>query len=198
MDILISTKNKNKIIEFSRNLEPLGYSIKRLSDFNIDINIQENGNTFEDNAFIKATNLYNIVKMSIIADDSGLEVDYLNKRPGIYSARYGGNKITDRERCQLILDELKGVPRELRTARYICAICYIDNNENKYIIKESCEGYIGDKMIGKNGFGYDVIFMNDNLSFAQLDSQKKDELSHRGKAIRSLVRIIKTKGDKLC
>lgn len=191
INILLATNNIHKKEEFNRMLNPLGYTVLSLKDKNIDIDIEENGISFDENATIKAKTIYGIVNIPVIADDSGLEVDYLNKKPGIYSARYGGEDLSDLDRCKLILSQLEGVSLEKRTARFCCSICYIDMLGKVYIVNASCEGKIGFEIKGENGFGYDNIFLYGNKTFAEIDGHLKDKVSHRAKAIDKFLNLLK-------
>lgn len=192
MKVVIATKNNHKLREFKRILTPLGYEVLSQQDVKIDIDVEENADTFEGNSMLKAKAIYNATKMITIADDSGLEIDYLNGEPGVYSARYGGEGKNDKDRCNLVLQKLKGVSKEKRNARFVCAISMILSENDVRTYKGVCNGYIADDFVGDNGFGYDPIFMvNDKDSFATLDGIEKDKLSHRGKALRLLEEDLK-------
>ena len=187
MKLVVATKNAHKLIEMKRILEPLGYEVLSQADVNVDVDVEETGTTFEENAALKARAIYQATGMVTLADDSGLEVDCLNGEPGIYSARYGGEGKNDRDRCELVLQKLKGVPQKDRTARFVCVIHLIFNEEDQRTYRGECEGFIGEDFVGDNGFGYDPIFMvNDHDSFATLDGVEKDALSHRGRALEKL------------
>ncbi|MCL2036357.1 MAG: RdgB/HAM1 family non-canonical purine NTP pyrophosphatase [Oscillospiraceae bacterium] len=192
MKLVIASDNAGKIREFKQLLSPSNYDYEVLSQSEVgfDIKVEETGKTFEENAVIKATALFTFLKTRgesdfiVIADDSGLEVDKLGGEPGVYSARYA----PEGQRKQTILTKLEGVPLEERTARFVCSICCIDSSVPKNHIKVSgeCEGYIGFECKGENGFGYDPIFMVGEESFAEIDSDRKNEISHRGIALRKL------------
>ena len=139
---------------------------------------------------IKARAVYEISKCAVIADDSGLEVDALGGEPGVHSARYGGTR-DDKVHNDLVLKKLEGVPDEKRTARFVCAITYIDENGAQSSFLGKFEGRIGYKELGKNGFGYDPIFMVGDVSSAELSPDEKNAVSHRGKALRLLADYIK-------
>lgn len=194
MKIILASNNKNKIVELKQILFPLGYEIISQSEAGVDIEVEESGTTFEENSMIKAKAIYEISKMPVIADDSGLEVDYLGKAPGVYSHRYAGENATDKDRCKKILSELDGVPDEKRTARFVCVISYIDSNGNASVMRGECEGIIGREMKGDNGFGYDPIFMIGDKSFAEISSEEKNKISHRANALKKLTE--KLKGEK--
>lgn len=194
MKVVIATKNQHKLLEFKRILQPLGYEVLSQKDVGVDIDVEETATTFYGNARLKAKAIYEITKMITIADDSGLEVDYLNGEPGVYSARYGGQGKTDKDRCNLILEKLKNVPKEKRTARFVCAIYMILSEKDERLYEGLCQGYIGYDFNGDNGFGYDPIFMvNDKDSFATLKGKEKDKLSHRGQALQKMQQDLKQK-----
>ena len=192
MDIIIATNNAHKVEEFKRILTPLGFNVFSLKDKNIKIDVEENGTTFEENAIIKAKAIYDIVKLPVIADDSGLCVDALNGEPGIFSARYGGKDLDQHSKNSLILKRLEGV--ENRSARFVCAIAYIDLKGKIHTFVANCEGSIGYEEKGKNGFGYDPLFMVGDKSFSEVSSEEKDLLSHRGKANKMLCEFIAKQG----
>ena len=194
MKIILASNNKNKIFELKQILSPLGYEIISQSEAGVNIEVEESGTTFEENSMIKAKAIYEISKMPVIADDSGLEVDYLGKAPGVYSHRYAGENATDKDRCKKILKELDGVSDEKRTARFVCVISYIDSNGNASVMRGECEGFIGKEMKGDNGFGYDPIFMIGDRSFAEISSEEKNTISHRANALKKLTE--KLKGEK--
>lgn len=194
MKIILASNNKNKIVELKQILFPLGYEIISQSEAGVNIEVEESGTTFEENSMIKAKAIYEISKMPVIADDSGLEVDYLGKAPGVYSHRYAGENATDKDRCKKILNELDGVSDEKRTARFVCVISYIDSNGNVSVMRGECEGFIGKEMKGDNGFGYDPIFMIGDRSFAEISSEEKNTISHRANALKKLTE--KLKGEK--
>lgn len=186
MDIIVATNNKGKLAEFNRILLPLGIHTMSLADLGVCVEIEETGTTFLENAKIKAESIYKITGKPTIADDSGLCVDYLNDAPGVYSARYAGESASDEQNIQKLLQALTLVPMEKRAAKFICSLYFIIDDSRAIAIEESCNGYIGTKKIGEKGFGYDPIFMVENQSFAQIMDKEKDEISHRGKALRQL------------
>ena len=156
--------------------------------------IVEDGETFEENAHIKARAIFEQMKVPTIADDSGLVIDFLNGAPGVYSARYAGEGASDEERCQKVLEEMHGVPRELRGARFVCSIYFIYDEDDEYSVNGTVEGYIGDEPLGSNGFGYDPIFMlDDDESMATIGEDEKNKISHRAKAFEKLAEILKEK-----
>ena len=174
-------------------LSDLGMEILAMKEAGIDKEINENGNTFEENALIKARTVAEDTDAVVLADDSGLEIDYLNKEPGIYSARYLGEDTSYEIKNQALLDRLSGVKKEDRTARFVCAIAAVLPDKREFVVRETIEGYIGEKPAGTNGFGYDPIFYVDEYgcSTAELSEEKKNEVSHRGKALRAMREVLK-------
>ncbi|MCM1524496.1 MAG: RdgB/HAM1 family non-canonical purine NTP pyrophosphatase [Ruminococcus sp.] len=187
MKIILASNNKNKLREFREILEPIGFEVIPQSEAGADIEAEENGTTFEENAYLKARAVYDITGLPVISDDSGLEVDALNGAPGIYSARYA----PEGQRRKRVLSEMKDVPEEKRTARFVCCICYIDEKGGKHIAKGVCEGKIGYENRGTNGFGYDPIFMYGGRSFAELTAEEKNRVSHRSRALEKFKDIIR-------
>ncbi len=194
MKVVIATGNRGKVKEFKELLEPFGFEAVSMADEGISCEIIEDGETFEENAHIKAKAVYDICHLPVIADDSGLEVEFLGGAPGIYSARYGGENATDVERYEKVLSELEGVDDELRGARFVCAIYCILSDDEQYCVTGTLDGYIGHEPQGENGFGYDPIFMVDkDRSVADLSDDEKNEISHRGRALRNLVETLRDK-----
>ena len=187
MKVIIATKNEGKVREFQELLKPYGFEPVSMTQAGVDIEIIEDGETFEENAHIKAKAVRAATGLPVIADDSGLEVEFLGGAPGIYSARYAGENATDKERNEKLLDEMYGVDRPLRNARFVCAIYFILDDKREYCVTGTLEGYIGDEPVGSGGFGYDPIFMlEDERSLAELDESEKNEISHRANAMRKL------------
>lgn len=185
MDFLIATHNKKKQAEMQRVLEPLGINVKTAEDLGIELSeVEENGTTFYENARIKALSGCKESGLPCIADDSGICVDFLNGGPGIYSARYSGGD--DEDNNDKLLSELEGVEKEKRTAHYACSIscCFPDGRELK--AEGKCYGYIGFERQGTGGFGYDPLFITEKGCFGELSPEEKDEMSHRGNALREL------------
>lgn len=192
MKIVIATNNQGKVREFKEILTPLGFEPVSLKDEGIDIEIVEDGETFAENAHIKAEAVYKICGCPVLADDSGLEIEFLNGAPGVYSARYAGEDATDKDRCDKILSELEGVDISLRTARFVCALYCILDNEHEYSVLGTFDGFIGTEPMGENGFGYDPIFMVDEeTSAAMLSPEEKNKISHRANAMKKLAEILK-------
>lgn len=194
--IIFATGNQDKMKEIHMILGDLGIPIYSMKEAGIDINIVENGATFEENAVIKAKAVSKIRPDDIVlADDSGLEIDYLDKAPGIYSARFMGEDTPYYMKNQVLLDKLEGVPDRERTARFVCAVAAVFPGGNVETVRGIVEGIIGYETAGEHGFGYDPIFYIPELgcSTAELDPVKKNEISHRGKALRAMHEIMKSK-----
>ena len=191
--IIFATGNKNKMREIRDILSDLGMEILSMKEAGIDKEINEDGKTFEENALITARAVAEDTDAVVLADDSGLEIDYLNKEPGIYSARYLGEDTSYEIKNQALLDRLSGVKKEDRTARFVCAIAAVLPDKREFVVRETIEGYIGEKPAGTNGFGYDPIFYVDEYgcSTAELSEEKKNEVSHRGKALRAMREVLK-------
>lgn len=187
--ILFATGNEHKMIEIRAILADLGMPVISLKEAGIDVDVEENGQSFEENALIKATEIAKLVENTIVlADDSGLEIDYLNKEPGIYSARYAGVDTSYDIKNQMLLDRLAGVEDEQRTARFVCAIAAVFPNGDQQVVRGTIEGIIGHEIKGENGFGYDPIFFLPELgkTTSELSPEEKNELSHRGNALRAM------------
>ena len=191
MRIIFATGNAGKMREIREIMADMDMEICSMKEAGISLDIEENGTTFEENAQIKAKAVAACTKDIVLADDSGLEVDYLNKEPGVYSARYLGEDTSYDIKNQAILDRLKGVPKEQRTARFVCAIAAVLPDGKTLVTRETIEGYIGECPAGENGFGYDPIFYVDeyHCSTAELTEEQKNEISHRGKALRSMKKL---------
>lgn len=186
--IIFATQNQGKVKEIKKILEGMPVEVLTMDEAGIDIEIEENGKTFEENAIIKAEALKKYTDAIILADDSGLEIDYLNKEPGVYSARYLGKDTPYEVKNQIILERLNEVPREKRTARFVCAIAAAGKDIDTITTLGVIEGYIGDEARGINGFGYDPIFYieNSNKSTAELTPEEKNQISHRGQALNAM------------
>ena len=191
MVVVIASENKGKLAEFDRILRPLGFDVVSKKSAGMNKNIEETGQSFVENAQIKAQKTYEALKLPVIADDSGLEVLALGGAPGIYSARYsadGGISATDESNNQKLLRELDGV--EDRRARYVCALCFINKDGKMFNICEICEGEISTQLEGNGGFGYDPLFKYQGVSFANMRPEQKDAVSHRAKALLKLTQKI--------
>lgn len=191
--IIFATGNEGKMKEIRLLLDDLGIEILSLKEAEIDLDIQEDGETFEENAVIKAKAVMNETGTLVLADDSGLEIDYLNGEPGVYSARYLGEDTSYRIKNQNLIDRLEGVPEEKRTARFVCIIAAVFPDGKILTTKGTIEGIIGYEERGEGGFGYDPIFWlpEYGCSTAELSMEKKNELSHRGKALRAMKKELK-------
>ena len=200
--IIFATGNKNKMIEIRMILADLGCKILSQKEAGIQADVVEDGQTFEENALIKATTIADIARKMpeyknavVLADDSGLEIDALNKEPGIYSARYMGEDTSYDIKNQALIDRLEGVPDEKRTARFVCAIAAALPDGSTEVVRGTMEGRIGYEITGENGFGYDPIFYLPQFgcSSAELEPEKKNELSHRGEGLRKMRVILEKK-----
>jgi XTP/dITP diphosphohydrolase len=183
--LLIATSNPGKIVELKNMLRDLDCLVVGFADLpQTPPSIEETGQTFAENAMLKAEHYHKLTGLTALADDSGLEVDALGGRPGVYSARYGGEGMSSAEQMDMLLNEMKEIPGERRTARFICSIALVGNNL-KRIFEATCEGSIAMSPTGSKGFGYDPIFIDAELgrSFAELTREEKAARSHRGKAL---------------
>ncbi len=186
MRLIFATKNENKMREIREILGDLGWEILSMREAGIDPVIVEDGTTFEENALIKAKAVAACCDDIVLADDSGLVIDALNGEPGIYSSRYAGTDTPYEVKNRMLLDRLEGVPKEERTARFVCAVAAVVPGHEPIVVRGTFEGYIGDEPAGENGFGYDPIFYVEdrNCSSAQLTPEEKNARSHRGNALR--------------
>ena len=200
--IIFATGNEHKMVEVRMILDGLGLEILSQKEAEIQADVVEDGTTFEENALIKASEIAKIAhempeykEAVVMADDSGLEIDYLNKEPGIYSARYMGEDTSYDIKNQNLIDRLAGVPDEERTARFVCAIAAAFPDGTKEVVRGTMEGRIGYEIAGENGFGYDPIFFlpEYGCTSAQLSPEKKNELSHRGEGLKKIRKIIEEK-----
>ena len=204
MDFILATNNMKKLAEMQRILFPLGVNVVTAKMLGITLpDVVEDGETFEQNAKIKAKSACEITGMPAIADDSGLCVDYINGAPGIYSARFAniynknGKNIDNEENADdednnnLLLELLDGVPMEKRTAYYVCAICCIFPDGKEITVRGECHGNIGFERDGNAGFGYDPLFIINGKSFGRYEGEEKDKISHRGNALRKLTTELK-------
>ncbi len=184
-EIVIGTYNNNKKTEIRKILNGIPVRLMDLDDFENPPDVIEDGVTFEDNATKKALELAGFCQMCVMADDSGLEIDALDKRPGVLSSRYCGVDTGYEEKCLRLLEELKGVPFEKRTARFRCAIALAEPDRLQFVVKASCEGIISNEPKGNNGFGYDPIFYvpEHELTMAELEPEVKNRISHRALAL---------------
>jgi XTP/dITP diphosphohydrolase len=190
LEILIATNNLGKVKEIKDILDGCQIKFLNMKDFPNLPAIEEDGKTYQENAFKKARKILEYTDKICLADDSGLEIDYLKGKPGIYSSRWGNS---DEERINKVLKLLEGVPIDKRKARFVCVAVLVFPDGKTYMVKEECKGIIGFQPKGENGFGYDPVFLvpEYNKTFAELGDKIKNKISHRGKAMRRIVEIIK-------
>lgn len=190
--LIFATGNEHKMVEIREILGELPVEILSMKDIGIKADIVENGNTFEENALIKAKEVCKLAGEMVLADDSGLEIDYLNSEPGIYSARYMGEDTSYRIKNQNLIDRLEGVPDEKRTARFVCAIAAAFPDGRSFVVRGTIEGIIGYEERGTNGFGYDPIFYlpERGVSTAEIPPEEKNSISHRGNALRKMKELL--------
>ena len=189
MDFILATNNMKKLAEMQRILSPLGINVVTAKMLGVTLeDVEEDGETFEDNAKLKARAACKEMNMPAIADDSGLCVDYLNGAPGIVSARFAGEHGNDEKNNDLLLEKLDGVPLEKRTAHYVCAICCTFPDGREIVVRGECSGVIGFERDGNEGFGYDPLFLVDGKAFGRYTAEEKDKISHRGNALRLLTK----------
>ena len=192
--LVFATGNMNKLREIKEILSDMDVEILTMKEAGVDIDIVEDGKTFEENALIKARAVCKASGELSLADDSGLEIDYLGGEPGIYSARYMGEDTSYDIKNNNLISRLEGVPDEERTARFVCAMAAVfpDGTEKTFV--RTMEGRIGYKIAGENGFGYDPIFMLPEYgkTSAEISPEEKNAISHRGKALRALAEYLKS------
>lgn len=189
MDFILATNNMKKLAEMQRILSPLGINVVTAKMLGKELeDVVEDGETFEDNAKLKARAACKEMNMPAIADDSGLCVDCLDGAPGIFSARFAGEHGNDEKNNDLLLEKLDGVPLEKRTAHYVCAICCTFPDGREIVVRGECPGVIGFERDGHEGFGYDPLFLVDGKAFGRYTAEEKDKISHRGNALRLLTK----------
>lgn len=199
--IIFATGNAGKMKEIRMILADLGMPVVSMKEAGVSVEIEENGTSFEENAVIKASTIMEQTGEITMADDSGLEIDALNKEPGIYSARYMGEDTSYEIKNQNLIDRLQGVPEEKRTARFVCAVACAFPDGRVFTVTRTMEGIIAEESRGANGFGYDPIFYlpEKGCTSAEISAEEKNELSHRGKALRAmrqqLEELLKTQED---
>lgn len=188
--IIVASNNENKIREIKQIFETLNITVSSLKDENIDVDIEETGNTFIENALLKARGIAKLVNCAVLSDDSGLEVFSLNNEPGVYSSRYAGPQKSDLDNNLKLIERLKGV--ESREARYTCAIALVVDGV-EYTVENYCYGLISNKPKGENGFGYDSYFYIEELNknMAELSSVEKNNISHRARALEDIFEKVK-------
>ena len=189
--MIFATGNENKMVEIREILGDLPLEILSMKQAGIRADIEENGTSFEENALIKAREVCRLAGEMVLADDSGLEIDYLNGEPGIYSARYMGENTSYRVKNKNLMERLEGVPNEKRTARFVCAIAAVFPDGKELVVRGTVEGIIGYEERGENGFGYDPIFYPERgLTTAELPPEEKNSISHRGNALRKMKELL--------
>jgi XTP/dITP diphosphohydrolase len=194
--VVLATRNQGKVKEFAQRFADIGWEIVPLPEDAPDV--VEDGATFEENAIKKAVSAARFCRLPALSDDSGLEVDALHGKPGVYSARYSGEGATDGSNNQKLLQEMQGVPTDQRTARFVCALAYVDVDAEgmpiePLVVRGTCEGRILETPRGENGFGYDPLMYIPALdkTFAELSPEEKHQISHRGNAIRVLLEKVR-------
>ena len=190
--VIFATGNENKMKEIREILGALPLEILSMKEAGVSADIVEDGKTFEENALIKARAICKLAGEMVLADDSGLEIDYLNKEPGIYSARYMGEDTSYHIKNKSLIDRLEGVPDEKRTARFVCAIAAVFPDGKELVVRGTVEGIIGYEEKGENGFGYDPIFYlpERGCTTAELTPEEKNSISHRGNALRLMKELL--------
>lgn len=188
--ILLTTSNAHKVEEFKEMLEPFGYTITSLLDFDEEFDIEETGTTFEENALIKAKTMHDKLGIAVIADDSGLMVNALDGAPGIYSARFMGKDTSYDIKNQYIIDRCKDA--EDKGCQFVCAIAYVEENGESHVFTGVVEGIVADHIEGEKGFGYDPIFYYPpyQTTLANVSEEQKNAVSHRGRALKQFVDFI--------
>ena len=192
--IVFATGNENKMKEIRMIMADLGMEIISMKEAGVELDIVEDGMTFEENAEIKARAVSRVLTSDIVlADDSGLEIDYLDKAPGIYSARFAGEDTSYDIKNRILLDRMEGVPDEQRTARFVCAVAAVFPDGTVSTVRGTIEGIVAKESEGENGFGYDPIFYVPEYACttAQMTPEQKNEISHRGKALREMREVLK-------
>ena len=189
MKVILASKNPHKLTELSAILSQHGFEIALESEYGLDIDVDETGTTFEENSLLKAEAVMKASGLPVLADDSGLMVDALDGAPGVYSARYG-HKSSDGERTAFLLENMKDVPDEKRTAKFVCVITCLWPDGRKIVARGECPGVITREVHGENGFGYDPVFYRPELgmTYAELPSEQKNAISHRARAVQEFCR----------
>ena len=187
MKVILASQNQHKLVELSAILSQLGFEIALESEYGLHVDVDETGTTFEENSLLKAEAVMKASGMPVLADDSGLMVDALDGAPGVYSARYG-HKSSDAERIAYLLEKLKDVPAERRTAKFVCVITCLWPDGRRIVARGECPGQILFAPKGTGGFGYDPVFYLPELekTYAELAPEEKNAISHRGNALKIL------------
>lgn len=193
MDILLATNNQGKVREMKKILGDLGINVYSLKDKGIDIEVEEDGTTFEENSLKKATEICKVSNMITVSDDSGIEVYALDMRPGVYSARYAGENSTGEMMCAKLLDEMQG--KEDRRARFVSVVAYVEPGGETKTFRGECYGTITDKVMGSEGFGYDPVFFYEDFgkTLGEVSLEMKNNISHRAKALDKLREYLEEK-----
>ena len=191
MKLILATKNRHKVEEFQRILSPLGWQLLPQDAVCPELEIEETGATFAENARLKALGIYRATGLPAIADDSGLCVDALGGAPGVYSARYAGEQHDSAANNAKLLQAMQNIPQKQRTARFVCSICVVFSPQDIVTGEGCCEGAIAYRLHGENGFGYDPLFLVGEKSFAELSGSQKDAISHRGRALQALYALLR-------
>lgn len=192
MKLIVATKNKGKLAEIQAILS--GHTVLGQDDAGLDVEVEETGSSFAENALLKARAIAALTDGAVLADDSGLEVDALGGAPGIYTARYAGEGASDAERMQKLLSELDGVPDNKRTARFVCVMALVLPNGTANTFEGVCSGQIAHAPRGENGFGYDPIFLlpDRGKTLAELPSEEKNTISHRFRALEQVAAFLQS------
>ena len=192
--VVVATGNPGKLEEIRQILSELDLEVVSMREAGIAREVEETGKTFEENAMLKAKGIAGLTDSIVIADDSGLEIDYLNKEPGIYSSRYLGTDVSYDIKNAALLQRMEGVPDEKRTARFVCAVAVVLPDGRSFVVRGEMEGRIGYEKAGENGFGYDPIFYlpDYGMTSAQISPEEKNRISHRGKALEKMVERLRT------
>ena len=191
--IILASNNQNKVAEVKEILKDKNVEIVSLKEAGIDVDVEENGTTFEENALIKARAVCKLTGSVTMADDSGLEVDYLDKQPGVYSARFMGHDTSYDIKNKAIIDKLEGVEGDARSARFVAAIAVVFPDGKEIVTRGTMEGLIAREPAGDNGFGYDpIVYLPEyGMTSAQLLPDEKNKISHRGKALKKMAEELK-------
>jgi len=194
--LIFATGNKDKMREIKAIFADCGYEIVSMKEAGVEVDADENGTTFEENAIIKAKAVNAVCHELVLADDSGLEIDYINKEPGVLSARYMGYDTSYDIKNANLIERLNGVPDEQRTARFVCAVSAVLPDGTEYVVRGTMEGRLAYESAGANGFGYDPIFYlpEYGCTSAEISPEEKNKISHRGKALREMYALLKEAG----
>ena len=193
MKVVLASRNQHKLAEIQEILSKYDIELVLQSDLGLEIEVEETGKTFEENSYLKAEAVVRATGLPALADDSGLSVDALGGEPGVYSARYGApDCVTDRDRLNHLLKNMRGIRSDERTARFICAITLLYPDGRKLLGYGSCEGYIATEPHGSAGFGYDPVFYvpKEGCTFAEMGEGRKNEISHRARALMQLCALL--------